>query len=214
MSPTELGGPAPRGSIIPDESIRCMQRLAQGDERALAELHGRWARPLMAFLAGMCGDRSLAEDLTQEVFVRVWRAAPRYEPTAKFSTWLFHIARNHWLNEREKRMHRVRAFSLDQAGHDEDQPSLDVKDQDARTPDAEALDRELGKHIQRAVARLPEKLRETWVLAVSQGLPYQEVGEILSIPVGTVKSRMFQAMRAVRDDLKPYLGEDCPDDLR
>ena len=191
-----------------------MQRLAQGDERALAELHRRWARPLMGFLAGMCGDRALAEDLTQEVFVRVWRAAPRYEPTAKFSTWLFHIARNHWLNEREKRMHRVRAFSLDHAGPSEDQPSLDVKDQDARTPDAQALDRELGAHIRRAVARLPEKLRETWALAVAQGLPYQEVGEILGIPVGTVKSRMFQATRAVRDDLKPYLGEDCPDDLR
>ena len=214
MSPTEFGGPAPRGSVTPDESIRCMQRLAQGDERALAELHRRWARPLMGFLAGMCGDRALAEDLTQEVFVRVWRAAPRYEPTAKFSTWLFHIARNHWLNEREKRMHRVRAFSLDSAGSSEDQPSLDVKDQDARTPDAEVLDKELGRHIEGAVARLPEKLRETWVLAVTQGLPYQEIGEILSIPVGTVKSRMFQAMRAVRDDLKPYLGEDCPDDLR
>lgn len=214
MSPTDSDGAAPRPPVTPDESIRCMQRLAQGDERALAELHRRWARPLQGFLLSMCGDRALAEDLTQEVFVRVWRAAPRYEPTAKFSTWLFHIARNHWLNEREKRMHRVRAFSLDHAGPSEDQPSLDPRDQDARTPDAQALDRELGKRIDAAVARLPEKLRETWALAVAQGRPYQEIGEVLGIPVGTVKSRMFQAMRTVRDELKPYLGEDCPDDLR
>ena len=90
-----------------------MARLARGDEQALAELHRRWAKPLLSFVRGMCGDPVLAEDLVQEVFVRVWRAAPRYEPTAKFSTWLFHIARNHWLNEREKRMHRIKPLSLD-----------------------------------------------------------------------------------------------------
>ena len=74
-----------------------------------------------------------------------------------------------------------------------------------------ALGRQLGADVI-VDSRTADPVRE--VLAVTQGLPYQEIGEILSIPVGTVKSRMFQAMRAVRDDLKPYLGEDCPDDLR
>ena len=192
-----------------------MQRLAVGDEAALSELYARWAKPLHRFLAGMCADPVLADDLVQEVFLRVWRAAPRYQPTAKFSTWLFHVARNHWLNEREKRMHRLKPLSLDSSG-DDDEPSIDAPDRDARTPEETALANELGARIQRAVDRLPEKLRETWALAVREGLPYPEVAAILEIPLGTVKSRMFQAMRLLRDDLAQYLGpeeRDLEDEL-
>jgi RNA polymerase sigma-70 factor (ECF subfamily) len=185
-----------------------MARLAKGDDSALVDLHRRWAKPLHHFLNGMCNDRTLAEDLVQEVFVRVWRAAPRYEPTAKFSTWLFHVARNHWLNEREKKLHRIRPMSLDRT--DEDEPSIDAPDRAQRTPAEHALSKELGGRIEGAVARLPDKLRETWALAVTQGLPYPEVSEILGIPVGTVKSRMFQAVRLVRDDLSPYVDEGRP----
>ena len=191
-----------------------MQRLARGDEAALSDLYRRWAKPLSNFLFGMCGDRALAEDLLQEVFLRVWRAAPRYEPTAKFSTWLFHVARNHWLNEREKRMHRIKPISLDRTGPDGDEPSIDAPDRGAPTPDREALDRELGSRIGQAVARLPEIMRETWTLAVQQGLAYPEVAEILGIPVGTVKSRMFQAVRLLRDDLGPYVEKADADELR
>ncbi len=189
-----------------------MQRLARGDEAALADLYRRWAKPLHNFLCGMCNDRVLAEDLLQEVFLRVWRAAPRYEPTAKFSTWLFHVARNHWLNEREKRMHRIKAISLDRASADEDQRPIDAPDRNMPTPLRDALDRELGARIADAVSRLPDTYRETWALAVTRGLPYPEVAEILDIPVGTVKSRMFQATRLLRDDLAPYAQEDVPDD--
>jgi RNA polymerase sigma-70 factor (ECF subfamily) len=196
-----------------DESIRCMARLAQGDEQALADLYRRWAKPLNNFLFGMCADRALAEDLVQEVFLRVWRAAPRYEPTAKFSTWLFHVARNHWLNEREKRMHRIRPISLDRTGSDEDEPSMDAPDRATPAPDMAALGKELGERIEGAVSRLPEKLREAWILAASQGLSYPEVAVVLGIPVGTVKSRMFQAVRRLRDDLAPYVEKDSCDEV-
>ncbi len=189
-----------------------MARLARGEEAALADLYRRWSRPLANFLFGMCADRALSEDLVQEVFVRVWRAAPRYEPTAKFSTWLFHVARNHWLNEREKRMHRVRTVPLERTGPDGDEPTIDAPDRGAPTPERSALDRELGARIGDAVSRLPEKLRETWMLAVPQGLAYPEVAEVLGVPVGTVKSRMFQAMRLLREDLGPYA--ESSDDVR
>ena len=197
-----------------------MARLARGEESGLTDLYRRWAKPLHNFLFGMCGDRVLAEDLLQEVFVRVWRAAPRYEPTAKFSTWLFHVARNHWLNEREKRMHRIKPVSLDRPRTDDDAPPIDAPDRGASTPERQALDRELGSRIADAVSRLPEKLRETWALAVAQGLPYPEAAQILGIPVGTVKSRMFQAVRLLRDGLRPYVDggphvqRDRADDLR
>jgi len=190
-----------------------MERLARGDEHALAELYQRWSRPLFSFLVKMCADQALAEDLVQEVFLRVWRAAPRYQPTAKFSTWLFHIARNHWLNEREKKMHRLRPLSLGASSSDDDAP-LDAADRSARSPAEKVLDKELGARIDGAVGRLPEKLRETWALAATKGLAYPEVAEILEIPVGTVKSRMFQAVRLLRHDLEPYVADkDVPDDL-
>jgi RNA polymerase sigma-70 factor (ECF subfamily) len=189
----------------PEESARLMQRLAAGDERALAALYERWAGPLLGFLVKMCGDRALAEDILQEVFLRVWRAAPTYQPTARYSTWLFHVARNAWLNEREKLQRRPRPLALD-AADDGDSAPLDPEDPSAPRPDRTALDRELGRRIDGAVARLPDKLREVWILGAAQGLPYPEVAEILGIPVGTVKSRMFQAVRLLRSDLEPYVA--------
>ena len=118
--------------------FRRMERLAEGDPTALEELYHRWAKPLLNFLYGMCSDRALAEDLLQEVFVKVWRAAPRYRPIAKFSTWMFQIARNHWLNEREKRMRRLSPLSLDSGASrnpDGDRGSLArVVDSGAPTP--------------------------------------------------------------------------------
>jgi RNA polymerase sigma-70 factor (ECF subfamily) len=190
-----------------DLSAALMERVGRGDEDALAELYGRWARPLLNFLYRMCRDRALAEDLLQDVFLKVWRAAPRYRPLAKFSTWLFQIARNHWLNEREKIMRRVRPVSLDRTGPvgDDGVRLKELVPGDDAPPDEKALDSELGARIDDAAAALPEKLRAVWVLGAAQGLPYAQVAEILEIPVGTVKSRMFQAVRQLRAQLLPYV---------
>jgi RNA polymerase sigma-70 factor, ECF subfamily len=209
-----LGGPVVRahGSEMSsgsnEDDVLCMERLAQGDESALEELYNRWSSPLLNFLYRMCLDRALAEDLVQGTFLRVWRAAPRYKPLAKFSTWLFHIARNHWLNEREKKLRRIRPVSLDGGAkrHDGERPRLVAAvDSGAPTPDRQATRKELGRQIADAASRLPEKLRDVWALGAIQGLPYREVSAILDIPVGTVKSRMFQAVRLLRDDLTPYV---------
>jgi RNA polymerase sigma-70 factor (ECF subfamily) len=184
-----------------------MERVGQGDEDALAELYDRWAKPLLNFLYRMCRDRTLSEDLLQDVFLRVWRAAPRYRPLAKFSTWLFQIARNHWLNEREKIMRRIRPVSLDKDVSRSGEGGVGLKNLvagDGPEPDETALDRELGERIDDAASQLPEKLRSVWVLGAAQGLPYAQVAEILGIPVGTVKSRMFQAVRQLRVELAPY----------
>ncbi|MCE9637153.1 MAG: sigma-70 family RNA polymerase sigma factor [Planctomycetes bacterium] len=187
------------------EAVSLMQRCAQGDELALAALYDRWAGPVLSFVERMCRDRAQAEDMVQETFVRVWRAAPRYEPTAKFSTWLFQIARNAWLNEREKQLRRPMPMDLDSpeaTSGSVPSPAAPL----SGSPDRLALDRELGERIEAAVQKLPDKLREVWVLGAAQGLPYQDVAAILEIPVGTVKSRMFQAVRLLRSDLEPYVA--------
>jgi len=120
-------------------------------------------------------------------------------------------------------MHRIRPVPLDRSGPKDgsrdDESPIDPPDRAGATPERDALDRELGSRIAQAVARLPEKLRETWALAVGRGLPYPEIAQILEIPVGTVKSRMFQAVRLLRDDLGPYALEkdaekDPPHDVR
>ncbi len=189
-----------------DQNVLLMERLGQGDQSALEELYERWSRPLVNFLYGMCRDRTFAEDLMQDVFVKVWRAAPRYKPLAKFSTWLFHIARNHWLNEREKKLRRIRPVSMDGGGRKNDNGARlrDAIPADTRSPGDLTLDRELADRIDGAVAQLPEKYRDVWLLGASQGLPYEQVSQILGIPVGTVKSRMFQAVRKLRESLAPY----------
>ena len=207
--PDEPGRPPERANSSTaepaDESARLMLRLARGDETALAALYERWSGPLVNFLFRMCRDRALAEDLLQDVFLRVWRAAPTYQPTARYSTWLFQVARNAWLNEREKMLRRPRPLGLD-AGEDGSSAPLDPEDPGSPRPERGALDRELRDRIDGAVARLPEKFREVWILGAAQGLPYPEVAAILGIPVGTVKSRMFQAVRLLRVDLEPYVA--------
>jgi len=198
--------PAPTPEPPPaDESAALMLRLAAGDETALTALYERWSGPLVNFLFKMCGDRALSEDLLHDVFLRVWRAAPTYQPTARYSTWLFQVARNAWLNEREKLLRRPRAVGM--AGSGDDAPGVpEPEDLGTRPPDRAALDRELRERIDGAVSRLPEKFREVWILGAAQGLPYQEVSAILGIPEGTVKSRMFQAVRLLRADLEPYVS--------
>ncbi len=194
-----------RGEPPSDESFALMARLGAGDETALAALYERWAGPLLAFIERMCGDRATAEDILQEVFLRVWRAAPRYQPTARFSTWLFQVARNAWLNEREKMLRRPRSLEMDAADDDSESASASHEDTRAPKPERGAMDKELAHRIDASVARLPEKLREVWVLGAVQELPYPEVSAILDIPVGTVKSRMFQAVRLLRSDLERYV---------
>lgn len=196
--------PSPPGGPV-DESAQLMARLAAGDTAALGSLYERWSGPLVNFLFRMCGDRALSEDLLQDVFLRVWRAAPTYQPTARYSTWLFQVARNAWLNEREKRLRRPRPLGLDAAAPDGEGGGIDPHDPKAPRPDRAAMDAELRSRIDGAVARLPEKFREVWVLGAAQELPYPEVAAILGIPVGTVKSRMFQAVRLLRSDLERYV---------
>jgi RNA polymerase sigma-70 factor (ECF subfamily) len=204
-APTSVGPPAAGAPAIgPDE--RRMLAAARGDAEAFAALYDRWSGPLLRFFWHLCYDRDAAEDLLQETFLRLWRAAPRYEVRAKFSTYLFQIGKNLWLNEREKVLRRPLRISLDaprDAGGGEEGDSLAASlDSGAPDPGNEAARGETGRRIRAAVDRLPEGQREVFVLAAIQELPYAEVGSILGIPEGTVKSRMWAAVRRLRTTLE------------
>jgi len=183
-----------------------MLAAGKGDQQAYAALYDRWSGPILRWFWHACYDRAAAEDLMQETFLRVWRAAPRYEVRARFSTYLFQVAKNLWLNERAKILRRPLKVSLDaprDLGDDGEGASLAERlPGHGPSPADETVRAETGRRIRAAVDGLSEKLREVFILAAFQELPYQEVGAILGIPEGTVKSRMWAAVRVLRESLE------------
>jgi RNA polymerase sigma-70 factor (ECF subfamily) len=170
-----------------DHEVDLMLAVKGGSKEAFHELYKLYERPLSNFLYRLCWNRSLVDDLVQEVMLRLWRAAPNYEPTAKVSTYIFRIAHNLWINEASKK----KAEALKDADRAED-----------RDPSGDMHRREVQAAVKKAIEQLPEGERLCLVLSEYNGLKYAEIGEILSIPVGTVKSRVFSAAQRLREMLK------------
>jgi RNA polymerase sigma-70 factor (ECF subfamily) len=184
-----------------------MLRVRGGDMAAFEELYARYSRPLLNFFYRLTWDRAFSEDLMQEAFFRLWKGRGNYRPTGKFTTYLFQIAKNHWLNERDKKMRRIAPVSLEAGGEVESNGLREAIPTTERGPMGETLNRELAGHIARAVEGLSEKLRLVFVLGQLKGLRYADIAEILEIPVGTVKSRMANAEKAIRGRLSAYLAQ-------
>ena len=190
------------------EARQLMLQAQRGDREAFGELFDRWSRPLFNFFVRLCRDRTIAEDLVQETFLRLWRSAGRYHPSGKFTTYLFQIARNFWLNEREK-LARRRHISLDgpasNQGGTADDGSQSLKDLLAHagsvSPLQVASDNEAAAMARDAIDELDEKHRLVIVLSVFHNFRYREIAEILEIPEGTVKTRMMHAERKLREKL-------------
>jgi RNA polymerase sigma-70 factor (ECF subfamily) len=188
----------------PERDAKLMTRVTQGDRDAFEELYDLYGGAIARFFYHLTWNRQVVEDGVQEVFLRLWRGARNWRPTGKFSTYLFQIAKNYWINEWAKQSRRIRPITLRE---DEEDPGSGLDGLVADTgggPEREALRREMAADIRRAVSCLSEKLRLTFILSEYQGLKYAEVAEILGIPLGTVKSRMSSAEKELRRMLKKY----------
>ncbi len=191
------------------QDIAWMQLVKAGDRdafRALVEAHQGRVLGTIARMLG--GDPSDAEDLAQQVFVRVWKSATRYEPTAKFTTWLFTIARNLVFNESRRRKNRP-TTSLDApiSAGDESSPPRQFTDVAATSPDVVLLEREMQEAIDAAIALLPEQQRLALVLRRYEEMPYEEIGNVLDLTVPAVKSVLFRARTFLRERLDRYLRD-------
>jgi len=197
--------PSPQADSSPDaaaQDLAWMARIKQGDTDALRDLIETHQHRVIGTVAKMLGDDSDAEDIAQQVFIRVWKSAGRYEPTAKFTTWLFKITRNLVFNELRRRK-RHPALSLDAATED-DRP-MQAPDPNTKSPDDVLLGDEMQKAIQRAIDELPEIQRMAIVLRRYDDIPYEDIGEILGLSVPAVKSVLFRARTELREKLKRYL---------
>jgi RNA polymerase sigma-70 factor (ECF subfamily) len=176
----------------PDEDARLMLALCAGDGAAFDQLFRRWSAPLLRYLERMLGDAAAAEELVQEVFLRVHGARERYQPQARFSTWLYRIATNLALNELRRPRRRRPHASLDEP----EAPELA-----ADPPAAEGqLDASrLSQRVVQELAALPERQRAALCLAAVEGLSYAEIAGALEISESAVKALVHRARVTLAD---------------
>jgi len=190
-------------NLDPDAAL--MLRVKQGDTGAFTALVDKYKQPVMNLAARTLRDQTEAEDLAQNVFVQVFKSAARYQTTAKFSTWLFTIARNLCLNEIRRRS-RHPAESLDAPHPDnEDQPKHQLEDPRNASPPDSLLQGELVKKIEEAIATLPENQRMALLLCRQDELSYEEIAVVLGCSLSATKSLIHRGRETLKEKLKPYL---------
>lgn len=178
-----------------------MARFRAGDARAFEVLVSRHRTPVFSFLLRLVRDRARAEDLLQEAFLKVVRAAPGWEPRARLATWLYTIARNLAVDEARRAAFR-RTDSLDAAPSPDDPPPLERIASEGPRPDRGAEDALLRPKLEAAIAALPPEQREVFLLREHAGLPFREIAEVTGAPENTVKSRMRYALEGLRASLE------------
>jgi RNA polymerase sigma-70 factor, ECF subfamily len=182
----------PERTTTADRDLEIIRRVRGGDRAAFRGVVERYQGPLYSFILRMVRRPTVAEELVQETFVRAFRAAPRYEPTASVSTWLFHIAARLAMNE------AARAHHLHEIARDA--PEVPA---DAPGP-LELLEaKEVSRTIEEALAQLPPQQRAAVVLARFEDMPYREIGEVLGVSEGAVDGLLQRARQTLRKLLRP-----------
>jgi RNA polymerase sigma-70 factor (ECF subfamily) len=203
MSATRGNKPATRAYVkvrrLVDEDRILIGRCLKGDEGAFEELLDKYRTSVFSICMRMVRNRSSAEDIAQEVFVKIFSALDRYDPTYPFSSWLYRITSNLCIDYLRKE--KERTLSLDQPVGEDDDMLIQVS---ARTagPDREVESREMMTMLEEAIARLPEHYRIIVVLRHQEELSYEEISETLGIPLGTVKARIHRALNAIMEYFK------------
>ena len=189
--------------------VQLMLDVKAGDEASFDFLLQRYRSPLVNFLNRMVRDQATAEDLAQEVFLRVYRARKQYTPSAKFTTWLFRIATNLALNSvRDNRHHRM-GISIDAPADGDDSPPLELKAREMRI-DERMIERDRVEIIRRAIWSLPEKQRAAVLLHKYEEMDYGEIAGILDCSEGALKSMLFRAYETLRVQLAPLVIQAAP----
>ena len=188
-----------------DPDATLMLRVREGDMAAFEALVEKYKQPVFSLIYRSLHDAAEAEDVSQNVFIQVYKSASRYRVSAKFSTWIFTIARNLCLNELRRRS-RHPAESLDQSSpQDENQPARQIEDTHTVRPPDLVLRGELERKVDEAIAALPENQRTALLLCREGELSYEEITKVLGCSLSATKSLIHRARETLKQQLKPYL---------
>lgn len=186
-----------------DEDLMVLYQ--RGEVRAFEILLVRHRKPLYNFILRYLGDKETAEDLLQEAFMRVIKGAEAYKRQAKFTTWLYTIARNLCVDQTRRRKHRKHA-SLDAPldASDESGTLLDVLPSKEMASDRKSVNKQLHETMQRAIASLSDEQREVFLMREFLDMPFKQIADVVGVPENTVKSRMRYALDKLRLELDEY----------
>jgi RNA polymerase sigma-70 factor, ECF subfamily len=187
---------------LTDQEIVVLAR--QGREAAYKELIGRYQRPVFSLIYRLVRDREKSEDLAQETFIKVLNALDRYDPSFKFSSWIFKIAHNTSLDHLRKK--ELVTLSLEGSPHAESQSEIEASTVQAlsteETPEDYAASRELGATLEKAIGRLRPEYRTAIVMCHVEGRPYEEIAEVMGVPLGTIKTYIHRARNELKKELE------------
>jgi len=184
-----------------------VERAQRGEKRAFELLVMKYQRKLGRLVSRMVRDPGEAEDVTQEAFIKAYRALPNFRGESAFYTWLYRIAINtakNYLVALGRRAPTTTEFDNEDAESFDDAEAL----RDTATPENLLMGREVAATVNRAVEALPEDLRTAITLREIEGLSYEEIAGVMNCPIGTVRSRIFRAREAIAVELRPLLGTD------
>lgn len=181
-----------------------VERVQAGDKQAYGLLVAKYQRKLLRLVSRLVRDPAEAEDVTQEAFIKAYRALPGFRGESAFYTWLYRIGVNaakNWLVANGRRAPTSTGLDNEEA---EDYGESDLL-QDVDTPERLLMSKQIGDTVNAAMERLPEELRTAITLREVDGLSYEEIAQVMDCPIGTVRSRIFRAREAIAEKLRPLL---------
>jgi RNA polymerase sigma-70 factor (ECF subfamily) len=203
--PNAASSPAANAALDPASDAAIMLRLAAGDESAFNFLAQKYHRPMIHFLFRMVRNQAVAEELAQEVFLRVYRSRESYRAEAKFTTWLYRIATNLAVNHARDTRHERSAQTIYLDAPDEESGTTpDVAD-DVPSVEQRLMRDERMAAIRTHVMALPERQRMAVLMHKYQGMDYRQIGDVLKLSESATKSLLFRAYQTLRDKLKEFV---------
>jgi len=191
---------------IPDEVL--ISRFKEGDKDSFRRLVEKYQTKVYSIVLAMVRDKNDADDLSQEIFIKVYRGLIHFKGKSKFFTWLYRITINTCLNAQDTRKRKPKTILLSYpVGEKENPLSTQLPQDTVKSPMEILKNKELGVKIKLAIDSLSDGLREVFILREVEDLSYKELSKILQCSEGTIKSRLFRAREGLKRKLTPYLGE-------